>query len=56
MLSPKSIEPLPFNIEKLYDVRTGEPIEAINPGIKGQAVIIEVPYKMDKNWIMRRKK
>ena len=56
VLSPKSIEPLPFNIEKLYDVRTGEPIEAINPGIKGQAVIIEVPYKMDKNWIMRRKK
>ena len=56
VLSPKSIEPLPFNIEKLYDVRTGEPIEAINSGIKGQAVIIEVPYKMDKNWIMRRKK
>lgn len=56
VLSPDTAEALPFNIEKLYDVKTGEAIEAINPGIKGQAVIIEVPYKMDKNWIMRRKK
>ena len=56
VLSPDTAEALPFNIEKLYDVKTGEAIETINPGIKGQAVIIEVPYKMNKNWIMRRKK
>lgn len=56
VLSPACIEPLAFNIEKLYDVKTGEEIDHINPGIKGQTVVIEVPYEMDKNWIIRRKK
>lgn len=56
VLSPACIEPLAFNIEKLYDAKTGEKIDHINPGIKGQTVVIEVPYEMDKNWIIRRKK
>lgn len=56
VLSPECIEPLAFNIEKLYDTKTGEELDHINPGIKGQTVVIEVPYEMDKNWIIRRKK
>lgn len=56
VLSPACIEPLAFNIEKLYDTKTGEELDHINPGIKGQTVVIEVPYEMDKNWIIRRKK
>lgn len=56
VLSPERIEPLAFNIEKLYDTKTGEELDHINPGIKGQTVVIEVPYEMDKNWIIRRKK
>ncbi|MBR5228065.1 MAG: U32 family peptidase [Clostridia bacterium] len=56
VLVPKSTETLGFNIEKLYDVKTEQEIPHINPGIKGQAVIIEIPYELEKGWIIRRKK
>lgn len=56
LLVPGNSDTFAFNIEKLYDVKTGEKIEQINPGIKGQAVIIEIPYEADSNWILRRRK
>lgn len=56
LLIPGNIDTFGFNIEKLYDVRTGEEIEQINPGIKGQAVILQIPCEADVNWILRRKK
>jgi len=56
LLIPGETDTFAFNIEKLYDEKTGEEIEQINPGIKGQAVILQIPYKADVNWILRRKK
>ena len=56
LLIPGETDTFGFNIEKLYDVKTGEEIEQINPGIKGQAVILKIPCEADVNWILRRKK
>lgn len=51
-----SLETLKFNITKLYDVKTGEELDTINPGIKGQLVKILIPYNVSKLDILRRKK
>lgn len=56
VMVPGTIEPNEFVIEELYDTVTKEAIDYINPGIKGQAVIIKVPYKMGKDYVIRRKK
>ena len=45
-----------FKIEELLDIKTKEKIECINPGIKGQQVILKIPYKLQNNTIIRRKK
>ena len=45
-----------FKIEELLDIKTKEKIECINPGIKGQQVILKIPYKIQNNTIIRRKK
>ena len=57
VLLPNSMEVIYFNIEKLFDVKNGEEIDTINPGIKGQQVKIYIPYSgLKKNTIIRRKK
>ena len=56
ILVPNSIENNSFEITELYDVETKESIDTINPGRKGQQVIINVPYKVSKGYIIRRKK
>lgn len=57
ILLPNSIETIHFNIQKLFDVKTGKEIDTINPGIKGQQVKIYIPYSgLKKNTIIRRKK
>ena len=56
VMIPGTIEEKTFVIEELYDSNTREKITHINPGIKGQTVIIKVPYKMEKDYIIRRKK
>ena len=53
---PDTIEPNEFVIEELYDSVTKERITHINPGVKGQSVIIKVPYKLQKDYVIRRKK
>ena len=56
VLNPNSMEIQSFEIESLYDINTNESIDTINPGIKGQRVKIEIPYKVEKDYIIRRKK
>lgn len=56
VILPGDINPHEFNIEELYDVNTKEKIDHVNPGIKGQSVIIKVPYNMDVDYVLRRKK
>lgn len=45
-----------FNIDELIDVKTNENINTINPGIKGQKVILKIPFNVCENTIIRRKK
>lgn len=45
-----------FTIDKLYDIQTGEEIDTINPGKKGQLVKLKIPYEVKQGYIIRRKK
>ena len=56
VLVPFKLEPEKFIIEKLWDYETGEEIDSISPGVKGQKVLIKLPIKCQKDWIIRRKK
>ena len=56
ILIPNQIETYKFNIEKLWDIETGEEIEVVNPGKAEQKVKMKLPIKVEKNWILRRKK
>ena len=56
VIIPNNIEPKKFNIEKLWDTETNEEIPCINPGKLGQTVKLEIPIKVEKGWILRRKK
>ncbi len=56
LLEPYKLEPYVFKIEKLWDIDTGEEIKEVSPGVKGQKVILNMPEKCEKDWILRRKK
>ena len=57
VLLPGSVECLNFKIEKLYDIKTNNEIQTINPGIKGQQVKLYIPSNnLKTNTIIRRKK
>ena len=56
VLYPNSLSASGFVIEKLFDEKTNEAIDTINPGKKGQLVKIQIPYNVDNNTIIRRKK
>ena len=56
LLVPNKLEPIKFHIEGLWDYETKEEINNISPGVKGQKVLITLPIKCDKDWILRRKK
>ena len=56
ILVPYKLEPISFQIERLWDSETDAEIEFISPGVKGQTVKIKLPIKCDKDWIIRRKK
>lgn len=56
ILVPNSIGNNSFEITELYDVETKESIDTINPGRKGQQVIIKVPYDVKNGYVIRRKK
>lgn len=56
IIIPKQIECYKFKIDKLWDAETNEEIEFVNPGKLGQCVKMKLPIKVEKNWIVRRKK
>ncbi len=56
LLIPNQLEPEIFTIERLWDVDTGEEIKEISPGVKGQQVMLNIPIKCEKDWILRRRK
>ncbi len=56
ILVPGQIEPYIFLIDALWDSETGEKIDFINPGKIGQTVDLHIPIKVEKDWILRRKK
>jgi putative protease len=50
------LEPKEFKIEELYDEKTNEKIDHINPGKKGQLVKIKIPFEVEEGIIIRRRK
>ena len=56
ILVPGKIETVKFTIDKLWDVDTNEEITHVNPGKSEQKVIMKLPIKVEKDWIIRRKK
>ena len=56
ILIPGKLEAEVFKIEKMWDTETKQEIPHVNPGKEGQTVILEIPCKPEKGWILRRKK
>lgn len=56
LIEPHVLEPRTFIIDKMYDSDTNEEIEFVNPGKEGQQVKMNIPFKADRGWILRRKK
>ncbi len=56
ILIPGKLEAYSFSIDKLWDSETDEEISQVNPGKVGQTVKIHIPIKVEKDWILRRKK
>ena len=56
LIIPNNIKPYEFKIEKLWDIETDEEIQFVNPGKAGQSVKMLIPIKVEKGWILRRKK
>lgn len=54
-LIPGKLKGVEFKIERLFDVETNEEIPTINPGVKGQQVIMNVPFDLEKYYIIRKK-
>jgi putative protease len=56
ILVPGQLEAYRFSVDKLWDSETDEEVEFVNPGKTGQTVKIHIPIKVEKDWILRRKK
>ena len=59
LIVPGKIEPIEFQIEKLWNDETLEEIQTVNPGKAEQKVILNKPkteFVWEKDWILRRKK
>lgn len=56
VIIPGQIENYKFTIDKLFDPETDEEINTVNPGRAGQTVKMQIPIKVEENWILRRKK
>ena len=54
IIIPGILEPIKFKIEKLVSVDTGEDIEVINPGVKDQQVIMNIPVDAEKFYVIRK--
>jgi len=56
IIVPNQIETVKFIIDKLWDIETKEEVTHVNPGKAEQKVIMKLPIKVEKDWILRRKK
>ena len=56
LLVPGKLEPIIFNIDKLWNDETDEEIDTVNPGKAEQKVILNIPYDAEEGWILRRQK
>lgn len=56
LIVPGRLDPVSFKIEKLWNDETLEEIDTVNPGRAEQKVVLKIPYDVEKNWIIRRKK
>ncbi len=56
LIVPHQIETISFTIDALWDIDTQKQIEYINPGKAEQKVLMKLPVKVEKDWILRRKK
>ena len=56
ILYPNKFEVDSFKIEELIDIKTKENIDTINPGLKGQQVILKIPFEVTEGTIIRREK
>ena len=56
VIIPNKINAEQFKIQQMWDIETGEEIPHINPGKEGQKVILNIPFKVQDGWILRRKK
>ena len=54
IIIPGILEPIKFKIEKLVSVDTGEDIEVVNPGVKDQQVIMNIPVDAEKFYVIRK--
>ena len=56
ILYPNKFEVDSFKIKELIDIKTKENIDTINPGLKGQQVILKIPFEVTEGTIIRREK
>lgn len=56
ILYPKNMVNKEFVITELRDIKTNKVIDTINPGVKGQQVIIKIPHAVETGLIIRREK
>lgn len=56
ILPVDTIDSLNFDVKELYDIKTNQKINTINPGVKGQLVKIKIPYEVEEGLVIRRKK
>ena len=56
IIVPREIEVKKFIIDKLWDIETDEEIDTVNPGKANQKVKMKIPYEIEEDWILRRKK
>ncbi|MGN1298715.1 MAG: U32 family peptidase [Candidatus Scatovivens sp.] len=56
VLIPNVLKPYKFKINQLWDSETEEKIDTVNPGKAEQKVYLDIPIKVQKDWIIRRKK
>ena len=56
IIVPNKLEPIELKIEKLWDVETEDEIPTVNPGKAEQKVYLKLPIRVEKDWIIRRKK
>ena len=56
VIIPEELEVKAFEIKEMLDAESKESIDVINPGKKGQQVILKMPFKVDSGLVIRRKK